>query len=81
MYLGDVSDKVGVDEDEWRTDLWVNFLQWAEKGHQGRPSEVGDGPQAGEKTAVPHLLKVALTHILSITQTKREGSLVDYIII
>lgn len=67
----------------WRgwTNLRVNFLQRAEKGHKRRTAEVGDGPQAGEETAVPHLLKMALTHILT-TQSgeNRERSLVYFFI-
>lgn len=43
---------------------------------------MGDGPQASEETAVPHLLKVALTHVLSThDKDKSEGSLVVFIVI
>lgn len=51
--------------DGWRADLRVNPLQWAEKGHEGRAAEMGDRAQTSEQTAVPHLLEMALTHILS----------------
>lgn len=55
----------------------MNFLQRAEKGHKRRAAEVGDGPQAGEETAVPHPLKVALAHILTTQSGEdRERSLV-----
>lgn len=47
-----------------KPDLWVNFLQGAEKGDEGRAAKVGDGPQAGEEAAVPHFLKVPLAHVL-----------------
>ena len=57
-----------------RTDLRVNLLQRAEKRHKGRTAKVGDGPQAGEETAVPHLLKVALTHILSAHEHTTGGN-------
>lgn len=40
---------------------------------------MGDGPQAGEETAVPHLLKVALAHILTTHyKNDSEGSLVVF---
>lgn len=42
----------------------MNFLQGTEEGHKWWTAKVSDGSQAGEETAVPHLLKVALTDIL-----------------
>lgn len=49
----------------------MNLLQGAKKGDEGRAAKVGDGPEAGEEAAVPHFLKMALTHVL---HTQRWGN-------
>lgn len=56
----------------------MNLLQGAKKGDEGRAAKVGDGPEAGEEAAVPHFLKMALTHVL---HTQRwEKSLVSTVL-
>lgn len=59
--------------DGWSTDLRVNFLQRVKEGDEGRTTKVSDGAQASKEAAVPHLLKVALTHILHIGNNSFHG--------
>lgn len=50
------------------TDLRMNLLQGAEKGHKWWPSKVGDGTQACEQAPVEDLLEVTFTDVLERDQ-------------
>lgn len=58
-----------------QADLGVDLLQRAEEGQEGGPAEMGDRAETGEETAVPHLLKVTLTHILPTREHSIQGKL------
>lgn len=59
-----------------QTHLWVNVLQRVEKGQKWWSAKVGDGSEASEEAAIPHLLEVALAHILQTKGKIKETPLV-----